>query len=157
MWDGIIAMQTHALTAQAPIANWNTMYRAIMQRMKAMKVKGADLYWVDPANAPPAEPPPPTPEQTLANAEVEKAKIKAESDRAKMASDERIEQIKLQIKLVELRQQEMALGIKDRDSLVNAAVAADEQDRADRQETSQNIKDIAGFVQGMNPMGDFNG
>ncbi|MNY05590.1 hypothetical protein D3C86_1383150 [compost metagenome] len=157
MWDGIIAMQTQALTAQAPIANWNTMYRAIMQRMKAMKVKGADLYWVDPANAPPAEPPPPTPEQTLANAEVEKAKIKAESDRAKMASDERIEQIKLQIKLVELRQQEMALGIKDRDSLVNAAVAADEQDRADRQETSQNIKDIAGFVQGMKPMGGFNG
>lgn len=157
MWDGIIAMQTQALTAQAPIANWNTMYRAIMQRMKAMKVKGADLYWVDPANAPPAEPPPPTPEQTLAQAEVEKAKIKAESDRAKMASDERIEQIKLQIKLVELRQQEMALGIKDRDSLVNAAVAADEQDRADRQETSQNIKDIAGFVQGMNPMGGFNG
>ncbi|MNU08444.1 hypothetical protein D3C72_2544930 [compost metagenome] len=58
---------------------------------------------------------------------------------------------------MELRQQEMALGIKDRDSLVNAAVAADEQDRADRQETSQNIKDIAGFVQGMKPMGGFNG
>jgi len=159
MWDGIIAMQTQALTAQAPIADWNTMYRAIMQRMKAMKVKGADMYWIDPtANPKPPEQPQPTPEQVIAQAEVQKAQIKADSDRQKMESDERIEKIKLQIKLVELRQKEVELGIKDRDSLVNAAVQADNQDRADREETTQNIKDVAGFMQqSMNPMGGLNG
>ncbi|SOY79938.1 conserved hypothetical protein [Cupriavidus taiwanensis] len=159
MWDGIIAMQTQALQAEAPIADWNTLYRAIMQRMKAMKVKGADLYWIDPnANQKPPEPPQPTPEQVLAQAEVEKAKIKAQSDREKMVNDTRLKEIEYQIELVKLRQAEVKLGIQNRDSLVNAAVQADEQDRADRQESAQNVKDIAGLMQQSDgQMGDFNG
>lgn len=148
MWDGIIAMQTQALQAGAPIADWNTMYRAIMQRMKAMKVKGSERFWNDPQNAPPKEPPPPSPEEIIAKAEVEKAQIKAQTDREKMASDERLEQIRLQIELVKLRQAEAKIGIQDRDSLVNAAVAADEQDRKDRQEVSGQIQQAMGMMYG---------
>lgn len=160
MWNNIIAMQQQAIQAGSSLATEQTIYKSIMQLMKAMRVKGADMYWQDPSKAPPKEPPPPSPEQVLAQAEVEKAKIKAESDREKLASDERIQQVKLQIEYVKLRQAEVALGIKDRDSLVNAAVAADNQDRADRQEAAQNIKDVAGFMQNaMTPpdMGGFNG
>lgn len=158
MWNNIIAMQTQALQQGSSLATEQNLYKSVMQLMKVMKVKGADMYWQDPSKAPQKEPPPPSPEEVLAKAEVEKAQIKAQSDRDKQASDERIEGIKLQIKLVELRQAEVALGIKDRDSLVNAAVQADNQDRADREETANNIKDVAGFVQqSMNPMGDFNG
>lgn len=158
MWNNIIAMQTQALQAGSSLATEQNLYKSVMQLMKVMKVKGADMYWQDPSKAPQKEPPPPSPEQVLAQAEVEKAKIKAQSDREKQASDERIEGIKLQIKLVELRQQEVALGIKDRDSLVNAAVQADNQDRADREEAANNIKDVAGLMQNaMNPLGGFNG
>lgn len=158
MWNNIIAMQTQALQGGSSLATEQNLYKSVMQLMKVMKVKGADMYWQDPSKAPPKEPPPPTPEQVLAQAEVEKAKIKAQSDREKMENDRELKKIEYQIELVKLRQKETELGIKDRDSLVNAAVQADNQDRADREEVANNIKDVAGFVQqAVGPMGGFNG
>ncbi|MCT9125402.1 portal protein [Cupriavidus gilardii] len=148
MWDGIIAMQTQALQSGAPIADMKTLYRAIMQRMKAMKVKGAEQYWIDPEQAQPPGPPQPSPEEVLAKAEVEKAQIKAQTDRAKMANDRELEQIRLQIELVKLRQREVELGIKDRDSMVNAAVQADEQERKDRQEVTGMVQNAFGMMNG---------
>ncbi|WP_354686678.1 hypothetical protein [Cupriavidus necator] len=145
MWQQIIGMQAQAVQAGSSLANEKNIFNSTMQLMKAMRVKGAERFWTDPDQAPPKEPPPPSPEQILAQAEVEKAKIKAESDRAKMASDERLEQIRLQIELVKLRQKEAEIGIKDRDSMVNAAVAADEQERKDRQQNVDTLHTAAQF------------
>lgn len=152
MWQQIIGMQAQAVQAGSSLANEKNIFNATMQLMKAMRVKGAERFWQDPDNAPPKDPPPPSPEEILAKAEVEKAQIKAASDREKMASDERLEQVKLQIKQVELQQKQIDLQlkqadlqIKNRDSLINAAVQADEQDRKDRQQEVDTLHTAAQF------------
>lgn len=158
MWNNIIAMQTQALQGGSSLATEQNLYKSVMQLMKVMKVKGADMYWQDPSKAPPKEPPPPTPEQTLANAQIETEKIKQQGNLASKQIDLQIKQAELQIKLADLALKREELGIKDRDSMVNAAVQADTQDRADREEAANNIKDVAGFMQNaMNPLGGFNG
>ncbi|MBY4947008.1 hypothetical protein K6V92_10295 [Cupriavidus respiraculi] len=148
LWNNVIAMQTQAAQSGSGLASEKQIYNSLMQLMKAMKVKGAEQFWVDPEQAPPKQPPPPSPEEIIAKAEVEKAQIKAASDREKQASDERLEQIRLQIEMVKLRQMEQKIGIQDRDSLVKAAVAADEQDRKDRQEVSGQIQQAMGMMYG---------
>lgn len=158
MWNNIIAMQTQALQQGSSLATEQNLYKSVMQLMKVMKVKGADMYWQDPSKAPAKEPPPPSPEQVLANAQIETEKIKQQGNLASKQLDLRIKEAELQIKQVELAQKQMDLQIKNRDSLVNAAVQADNQDRADREEAANNIKDVAGFMQNaMDPLGGFNG
>lgn len=133
MWQMILQIQQTAVAGGSSLATEENIYQSLQQLMKAMGIKGAELYFQDPKNAQPKQPQP-SPEQIIAQAEVEKAKIKAETDREKLAADAQIKRMEYEIELVKLRQKEVELGIKDRDSLVKASVAADDMDRKGRDE-----------------------
>lgn len=124
----IIAEQKQLMAAASPMFDQAKLYNAYRALLKAMNVKGVDLFFNDPAHVqqqPPAPPPPP-PEQILANAQIEVEKIKLQGQREKTAADKELKQLDLQIKAVELQ-------IKERELALKEAVAAREQNRKDHE------------------------
>ncbi|RSE91211.1 portal protein [Achromobacter aegrifaciens] len=142
MWQQVIAMQQQAIQAGSSLADETNVYNSLQQLMKAMGIKGAELYFTDPKSAPPKDPPPPSPEEVLAKAQVETEQVKQQGQLAGKQMDLQIKQVELQIKMVELQQKQAELDIKNRDSLVKAATAADEQERKDRQELRSTLQPI---------------
>jgi hypothetical protein len=142
MWQQVIAMQQQAIEAGSSLADESNVYNALQQVMKAMGIKGAELYFTDPANAKPKDPPPPSPEEILAKAQVEAERVKAEAMLEGKRLDLEAKKVELQMKQIELQQKQEELGIKNRDSLVKAATAADEQERADRQERRDTLQTL---------------
>lgn len=142
MWQQVIAMQQQAIEAGSSLADETNVYNALQQVMKAMGIKGAELYFTDPANAKPKDPPPPSPEEILAKAQVEAERVKAEAMLEGKRIDLEAKKVELQMKQIELQQKQEELGIKNRDSLVKAATAADEQERADRQERRDTLQTL---------------
>lgn len=102
------------------------LYNAYRALLKAMGIKGIDLYFNDPAQVtpPPPAPPQPLPEQILAEAQIKSEEIKLQGQREKIAADREIKGIELQIKDRELQIKELEVQIK-------REVAAREQDRKD--------------------------
>lgn len=142
VWQQVIAMQQQAIEAGSSLADESNVYNALQQVMKAMGIKGAELYFTDPANAKPKDPPPPSPEEILAKAQVEAERVKAEAMLEGKRLDLEAKKVELQMKQIELQQKQEELGIKNRDSLVKAATAADEQERADRQERRDTLQTL---------------
>lgn len=142
MWQQVIAMQQQAIEAGSSLADESNVYNALQQVMKAMGIKGAELYFTDPANSKPKDPPPPSPEEILAKAQVEAERVKAEAMLEGKRLDLEAKKVELQMKQIELQQKQEELGIKNRDSLVKAATAADEQERADRQERRDTLQTL---------------
>ena len=144
MWQQIIGMQAQAVQAGSSLANEKNIFNSTMQLMKAMRVKGAERFWTDPDTVE-KQPPTPSPEEILAKAQVETEQIKQQGNLAAKQIDLQIKQVELQLKQIELQQAQQEIGIKNRDSLVKAAVAADEQDRKDRQLHADTLHTAAQF------------
>lgn len=149
LWDQVIAMQTAAIQAGSRLADEQKLYNATAQKLKAMKVKGIERFVNDPAQMPPEqpEPPKPSPEEALAQAQIQSEQIKQQGMLASKQIDLQIEQVKLQIELAKLEQAQQKIDIQNRDSLVKAAKAADEEDRADRQFVIDRFDDFANRIE----------
>jgi hypothetical protein len=128
----IVAEQKQLMAANSPMFDMAKLYNAYRALLKAMNVKGIDLFFNDPANIPPKqpEPPPPLPEQITAEALKEVEMIKLQGQREKIAADKEMRQLDLQIKGIELQ-------IKERELALKEAVAAREQDRKDHEAISR--------------------
>lgn len=116
----------------SPMFDQAKLYNAYRALLKAMNVKGMDLFFNDPAKvqAPPPAPPPPMPEQVLAEAQKEVEMIKLQGQREKIAADKEMKQLDLQIKAIDLQ-------IKERELALKEAVAAREQARKDVEATNR--------------------
>jgi hypothetical protein len=122
----VLNEQKQLMAAGSPMFDQAKLYNAYRALLKAMNVKGMDLFFNDPAKvqAPPPAPPAPMPEQILAEAQKEVEMIKLQGQREKIAADKELKQLDLQIKTVELQ-------IKERELALKEAVAAREQQRKD--------------------------
>jgi hypothetical protein len=122
----IINEQKQLAMSGSPMADPMKLYNAYRALLKAMNVKGIDLFFNDPSKIepkPPA-PPPPMPEQILADAQIEVEKIKLQGQREKVAAEKEMAEIQLQIKGVELQIKQGELALKE-------AIAQREQNRKD--------------------------
>lgn len=122
----VINEQKQLMQAGSPMFDQVKLYNAYRALLKAMNIKGIDLFFNDPSKIepkPPA-PPPPMPEQVLAEAQKEVEMIKLQGQREKIAADKELKQLDLQIKAIDLQ-------IKERELALKEAVAAREQDRKD--------------------------
>lgn len=128
----IVAEQKQLMAANSPMFDQAKLYNAYRALLKAMNVKGMDLFFNDPAKVqpPPPAPPAPMPEQVLAEAQKEVEMIKLQGQREKIAADKELKQLDLQIKTVELQIKERELSLKE-------AVAAREQARKDHEAMSR--------------------
>jgi hypothetical protein len=124
----VVNEQKLLLQSGSPLADPGKLYNAYRQLLKAMGIKGVDLFFNDPAKIPPAPPqqPPPPPEMILAQAQKDVEMIKLQGQREKIAADKEMKQMDLQIKSIELQIKERELGLKE-------AVAAREQARKDHE------------------------
>jgi hypothetical protein len=124
----IVAEQKQLMQTGSPMFDQAKLYNAYRALLKAMNVKGMDLFFNDPAKVqpPPPAPPAPMPEQVLAEAQKEVEMIKLQGQREKIAADKELKQLDLQIKTVELQIKERELSLKE-------AVAAREQARKDHE------------------------
>lgn len=122
----IVNEQKQLMQANSPMFDQAKLYNAYRALLKAMNVKGMDLFFNDPAKIPPAPPapPPPMPEQILADAQVKAEELKLQGQREKIAADKELKQLDLQIKAIDLQ-------IKERELALKEAVATREQDRKD--------------------------
>ncbi|MBS1169523.1 MAG: hypothetical protein H6R01_441 [Burkholderiaceae bacterium] len=139
LWQAVIAMQKEAMAVGLPLADHGCIYQALQQLLKAMGVKGAELYFKDPHNAPPKPPtPPPQPSPDAlvkAKADVETAHIKAQADLKRQEYD--MAQIQQQKDLeMEKLQQEMAL--KEREMMLRHAL--EEKKHADEMALKREIE-----------------
>lgn len=124
----VINEQKQLMQVGSPMFDQTKLYNAYRALLKAMNVKGLDLFFNDPAKVqpPPPAPPAPMPEQVLAEAQKEVEMIKLQGQREKIAADKELKQLDLQIKTVELQIKERELSLKE-------AVAAREQARKDHE------------------------
>lgn len=122
----VINEQKQLMAVNSPMFDMAKLYNAYRALLKAMNIKGIDLFFNDPAKIPPPEPVPPPvpPEQITAEALKEVEMIKLQGQREKIAADKEMRQLDLQIKGVELQ-------IKERELALKEAVAQREQDRKD--------------------------
>lgn len=122
----VINEQKQLAASNSPMFDQAKLYNAYRALLKAMNIKGIDLFFNDPSKvqAPPPGPPPPMPEQILADAQVKAEEIKLQGQREKIAADKEMRQLDLQIKGIELQ-------IKERELALKEAVAGREQDRKD--------------------------
>jgi hypothetical protein len=112
----------------SPLCDMAKLYNTYRQLVKAMGIKGFDLFFNDPKMAmqqPPAPPPPP-PEQILAQAQIQMENIKLQGQREKIAADKEMKSMELQIKTVELQ-------IKERELALKEGIAVREQARKDHE------------------------
>ena len=128
----VINEQKQLAQTGSPMFDPQKLYNAYRALLKAMNIKGIDLFFNDPSKVqqPQPGPPPPMPEQVLADAQVKAEEIKLQGQREKIAADKEMRQLDLQIKGIELQ-------IKDRELDLKEAVAAREQDRKDFEATSR--------------------
>ena len=122
----VINEQKQLMQVNSPMFDQIKLYNAYRALLKAMNIKGVDLFFNDPSKIeqkPPA-PPPPMPEQVLAEAQKEVEMIKLQGQREKIAADKELAQINLQIKSIELQIKQGELTLKE-------AIATREQDRKD--------------------------
>ena len=149
LWDQVIGMQTAAIQSGSRLADEQKIYNATVQKLKAMKVKGIERFVNDPAKLPP--PPPeankPSPEEVLAQAQIQTERIKQEGMLASKQMDLEIERVKLQIKMVELQQAQQKIDIQDRDSVMSAAKMYDDQQREDREFAADRFDDFANRIE----------
>lgn len=130
LWQTVLGLQQTAIQAGSSLADESNVYNALQQLMRAMGVKGAEMYFRDPSQMPPQQQQPqPSPEELIAQAEVEKARINQETKLQEIQAENARKQMDLQIELLKLRQREVELGIKDRDSLVKAEATLQDQQR----------------------------
>jgi hypothetical protein len=124
----IINEQKQLMAAGSPMFDPAKLYNAYRALLKAMNIKGIDLFFNDPSKIEQKQPapPPPPPEQILAQAQVEVENIKLQGQREKIAADRESKQLDLQIKGVELQ-------IKERELALKEAVATREQNRKDHE------------------------
>lgn len=136
----VINEQKMLMQAQSPMFDQAKLYNAYRALLKAMGIKGIDLYFNDPAQVtpPPPAPPPIPPEQITAEALKEVEQIKLQGLREKIAADREIKQVELQIKDRELQIKELEVQIK-------REVAVREQDRKDFEATNRQ-QQPQGFV-----------
>lgn len=122
----LINEQKQLMATNSPMADMSKLYNTYRQLLKAMGIKGLDLFFNDPSKIPPATPAPPPqpPEQIIAEATKEVEMIKLQGQREKIAADKEMKQMDLQIKGIELQ-------IKERELQLKEQVASREQLRKD--------------------------
>lgn len=127
----VLEAQKEAMLNGLPLADAKKLYNTLESMLKAAGIKSVDKYFNDPDQQPPQPPAPPqpSPEEVIAQAEVEKARINQETRMKEIEAENARKQMDLQIEYIKLEQKAMELGIKDRDSQVKAAVAGMEQQR----------------------------
>lgn len=135
--------QKQLMAAGSPMFDPAKLYNTYKALIKAMGIKGIDLFFNDPSQIPPAPPAPPPipPEQITAEALKEVEQIKLQGQRERIAADREIKGIELQIKERELQIKELEVQIK-------REVAAREQDRKDRELMVRPLPQEQGFQNG---------
>ena len=109
-----------------PIVDWNAIYKTASKIAQNAGFKEGDMLFVDPANAPPQQPPGPSPEQQKMQAEMEmdKARLQLEMQRQQMdvqamrekaAAEIQIEREKAQAQIMIERERAMAKAQLERE------------------------------------------
>ena len=92
---GMDLQMATAMGGMPPIINWNTQQRKFLKLCEAMGLKGAEQYYVDPAQTP-QQPPPPDPEMMKAQAQIQIKQAELELKKQEAMLNAQLEQMKAQ-------------------------------------------------------------